>query len=200
MTMFNNNGFSIGNGLNNRYNGIAGFGSPADAFNLAAFNNNQDFSSDGMFNKELYNMPAAQGADTRGFFGKNFMNKDGSMNFGNIGSSINSLGNIFGAYMALQQFGMNKDDFRLQQQINRDNHANSIAIAQQDIDDRNRRRMLDNYHSDAAAAALGLPAPVAAPVLQNSLNNSGKNSGGNPGNNPGNVTVTTPVKNPRDYT
>lgn len=109
------------------------------------------------------------GGGNGGFFSQNFMNGDGSLDFGNIGSGIQTLGNIFGAYMAMKQFGMNKEAHEMNMKLNKDNHNNNVALAQQQLDDQAFRRSMDNQAAYAAGAAQGLGGQPVTPQLMNSF-------------------------------
>lgn len=87
--------------------------------------------------------PSAGGEDPKGFFSKNFKNQDGSLNFGNLGQGVDMLGNLAGAYLALQQIGIAKDAFQHNKALDLANLSNSAKLAQHRLDLQNERRAIE---------------------------------------------------------
>lgn len=106
-----------------------------------------------------------QTADKNRMFG--LRNADGTLNFGNIADGVGALSGLYGAWNGMQQLGLAKDAFNLNKGITLDNHANQMALTQSELDQRQKRRDLDN-------AASGFSENLGAtPQLQNSFGGGG---------------------------
>lgn len=93
---------------------------------------------------------AGQAAGTNGnWLASTFMDKDGGLNMGNLGSMFDGLKSVFGIWGGLQQLGMAKDAFNFEKEAYIENRDNQKQSYNSTLEDRQRARAAFAGESDA---------------------------------------------------
>lgn len=103
----------------------------------------------GIFNGQPNNTGAQTAGTSGNWLTNTFMNKEGGLDMGNLGSLFDGLKSVFGIWGGLQQLGMAKDAFNFEKEAYIENRDNQKQSYNSTLEDRQRARAAFAGESEA---------------------------------------------------